>query len=164
MIKQSLVIKFCHLHPYLFQALHIDFKEIGRGCIPEDINRGKCESMPGNVVLMVTKIRNVAAPKVKEDSGAAPRMLKISLTDGIMTCHAVEVSECKGISLKTPPGTKVKLKGGKLEVANGFIKVSDKSLEVLGGQVEALIEKWRVSESLAELTRSDPTRSVQPWI
>ena len=51
----------------------------------------------------------------------------------------------------------MKLKGGKLEVANGFIKVSDKSLEVLGGQVEALIEKWRVSESLAELTRSGVT-------
>ena len=31
---------------------------------------------------MVTKVRNVAAPKVKEESGAAPRMLKISLTDG----------------------------------------------------------------------------------
>ena len=104
MIKQSfvtlIIVKFCLLHPHLFQALHIDFKEIGRGCIPEDINRGKCESMPGNVVLMVTKIRNVAAPKVKEDSGAAPRMLKISLTDGIMTCHAVEVSECKGPELQ----------------------------------------------------------------
>ena len=115
--------------------------------------------MTGNVVLMVTKIRNVAAPKVKEDSGAAPRMLKISLTDGLMTCHAVELTECRGVSIKTPPGTKIKLKGNKLDVANGFIKVSDKNLEVLGGEVEALVEKWKVSQQLAEFTRSGMTGS-----
>ena len=110
--------------------------------------------MPGNVVLMVTKIRNVAAPKVKEESGAAPRMLKVSMTDGVMTCHAVEVTECPRVSLKTPPGTKIKLKGSQLEVANGFIKVNDKNLEVLGGEVEALVEKWKVSSELAEFTNA----------
>ena len=112
------------------------------------------ESIKGNLVLMVTKVRNVAAPKVKEESGAAPRMLKISLSDGSMTCHGVEVTECPRISLKTPPGTKIKLKGDKLAVANGFIKLSDKSFEVLGGEVEALVEKWKVSQDLAEFTRS----------
>lgn len=53
-------------------------------------------------------------------------------------------------------------------MANGFIKVvstgrtstsplqvSESSLEVLGGVVEALVEKWKVSLSLAEFTRSD---------
>ena len=134
--------------------MNYDFKEIASPVIPEDINRGKVESIKGNVVLMVTKIRNVAAPKVKEESGAAPRMLKISLSDGSMTCHGVEVTECPRISLKTPPGTKIKLKGEKLEVANGFIKLSDKSFEVLGGEVEALVEKWKVSQDLAEFTRS----------
>jgi hypothetical protein len=58
----------------------------------------------------VTKIRNVSAPKIHEESGAAPRMLKISLTDGKMTVHAIEVSKLDdGISITTPPGTKVKL-------------------------------------------------------
>ena len=138
----------------IFQALNYDFKEIASPVIPEDINRGKVESIKGNVVLMLTKVRNVAAPKVKEESGAAPRMLKISLSDGCMTCHGVEVTECPRISLKTPPGTKIKLRGEKLEVANGFIKLSDKSFEVLGGEVEALVEKWKVSQDLAEFTRS----------
>ena len=68
--------------------------------------------------------------QAKEESGAAPRMLKISLTDGVMTCHAVETSDCRSVSLKTPPGTKIKLKGDKLEVANGFIKINDKNIEV----------------------------------
>ena len=139
------------------RALDLDFKEVGRSCLPEDINRGRVESLVGGMVLMVTKIRNVAAPKVKEESGAAPRMLKISLTDGSTTCHAVEVDEIKSVSLKTPPGTKIKLAGGRLEVANGFVKVSERNLEVLGGEVEALLEKWKVSQSLAEFTRSGVT-------
>ena len=134
--------------------MNYDFKEIASPVIPEDINRGKVDSIKGNTVLMVTKIRNVAAPKVKEESGAAPRMLKISMSDGSMTCHGVEMTECPRISLKTPPGTKIKLKGEKLEVANGFIRLSDKSFEVLGGEVEALVEKWKVSQDLAEFTRS----------
>jgi hypothetical protein len=61
------------------------------------------------LVLQVTKIRNVSAPKVNEESGGAPRMLKISLTDGKITVHGVEMSKIEGISLKTAPGTKVKL-------------------------------------------------------
>ena len=28
------------------------------------VNRGKVSSMPGNIVLMITKIRNISAPKV----------------------------------------------------------------------------------------------------
>lgn len=139
------------------KALNLDFKEVGSPSLPEDINRGRVESLAGELVLMVTKVRNVAAPKVKEESGAAPRMLKISLTDGTTTCHAVEMSDLKSVSLKTLPGTKIKLKGAKLEVANGFVKISEKNLEVLGGEVEALIEKWKVSESLAEFTRSGMT-------
>ena len=47
------------------QALDRDFKEIGEACIPEDINRGKVDSVPGGMVLMVTKIRNLSAPKVR---------------------------------------------------------------------------------------------------
>ena len=43
-------------------------------------------------------------------------MLRISLTDGAMTCHAVEMAECSHVSIKTPPGTKIKLKGDSLGV------------------------------------------------
>ena len=130
---------------------------MGSPSLPDDINRGRVESLEGGIVLMVSKIRNVAAPKVKEESGAAPRMLKISLTDGSTTCHAVEMSELKSVSLKTPLGTKIRLKGGVLEVANGFVKISEKNLEVIGGEVEALVERWKVNQSLAEFTRSGMT-------
>ena len=66
------------------QALDKDLKDIGSACLPEDINRGKVEEVEGPLVLMVTKMRNLAIPKAKEEAGAGggTRMLKISLSDG----------------------------------------------------------------------------------
>ena len=67
----------------LGKALDLDLKEYGSPCIPEDVNRGKLEtfcsstSETGELVLQVTRIRNVSAPKSHEESGAAPRMLKV---------------------------------------------------------------------------------------
>jgi len=46
--------------------------------------------------------------QAKEESSGAPRMLKISLTDGSTTCHAVEISKCDKLSLSTPPGSKIR--------------------------------------------------------
>ena len=60
-------------------------------------------------MLQVTKIRNVSAPKINEESTTDPRMLKVSLTDGKTTVHAIELSKVDGLSLSTPPGTKIKL-------------------------------------------------------
>ena len=153
-------------------ALDMDMKDIGASCIPEEINRGKVDSITGPMVLMVTKVslhssliryscihivqvRNIAAPKAKEESQAGPRMLKVSLSDGSMTCHAVEVSPCPKLSLKTAPGTKVRLNKGPLEVGGGFIKLHEGAIEVLGGRVEPLVEKWLTAQSLAEFTRAD---------
>ncbi len=50
---------------------------------PEDVNRGKLETLissaseTGDLVLQIRNIRNVAAPKAHEESGGAPRMLKV---------------------------------------------------------------------------------------
>ena len=70
-------------------------------------------------MLQVTKIRNVSAPKINEESTTAPRMLKVSLTDGKTTVHAIELSKVDGLSLSTPPGTKKVAKNGK--IVNFFI-------------------------------------------
>ena len=37
-------------------ALDRDLKDIGASCIPEEINRGKVDSITGPMVLMVTKV------------------------------------------------------------------------------------------------------------
>lgn len=42
-------------------------------------------------MLQIQKLRNVAAPKSNEESRAAPRLLKLFLTDGKNNFQAVEV-------------------------------------------------------------------------
>ena len=74
-----------------------------------------------SITFQVSKIRNISAPKANEESQTAPRMLKISLTDGKTTIHGTEISKIDGISLNTPPGTKVKL-AASIPVANGFLR------------------------------------------
>ena len=42
------------------------------------------------LVLQVKKVDTVSAPQQNVDSQAAPRMLKVSLTDGRSTCYGIE--------------------------------------------------------------------------
>lgn len=133
-------------------ALNLDLKEIGAGCLPDDVNRGKLETLSGGLVLQVSKIRNVSAPKINEESGAAPRMLKMSLTDGKVTCHAIELSKVDGISLDTPPGTKVKLLKD-IPISNGYLLLETGSIKVIGGRVEALAGKWEIGQQLAQFSK-----------
>lgn len=65
-------------------ALNADLKEICGG-LPQYSK----ENINGNLVLQVMKVRNVSAPKSNEESKAAPRLLKIQLTDGQNVFSAV---------------------------------------------------------------------------
>ncbi|VTJ88732.1 Hypothetical predicted protein, partial [Marmota monax] len=48
--------------------------------------------LEGPCVLQIQKILNIAAPKDNEESQAAPRMLRLQMTDGHTSCIAVEFS------------------------------------------------------------------------
>ncbi|XP_025333891.1 tudor domain-containing protein 3 isoform X2 [Canis lupus baileyi] len=111
-------------------------------------------NLEGPCVLQIQKIRNVAAPKDNEESQAAPRMLRLQMTDGHISCTAVEFSYMSKISLNTPPGTKVKL-SGIVDIKNGFLLLNDSNTTVLGGEVEHLIEKWELQRSLSKHNRSN---------
>lgn len=50
-----------------------------------------CLQIQGPCILQVQKIRNVSAPKDNEESQAAPRLLKLTLTDGHNSCSGVEM-------------------------------------------------------------------------
>ena len=43
-------------------------------------------------MLQVQKVRNVTAPKANEESQHAPRMLKITLTDGFASVNLLEMT------------------------------------------------------------------------
>lgn len=51
--------------------------------------------------MQIQKIRNVAAPKDNEESQAAPRMLRLQMTDGHTSCTAIEYSSMSKIRWAT---------------------------------------------------------------
>uniref|UniRef100_A0A1B6GAC8 Survival of motor neuron-related-splicing factor 30 n=1 Tax=Cuerna arida TaxID=1464854 RepID=A0A1B6GAC8_9HEMI len=148
------------------KALDLDLREISVPFFPEDIAKGKLEVVPGNVIVQVQKVRNISAPKANEDSQAAPRMLKIVLTDGHTVCHAIEVETVNVLSLNSPPGTKVLLKGESLAMSHGLLLLRPSCVQVLGGRVTALIDKWELNRSLAKHTRGriGEEGGPPPWI
>lgn len=144
-----------NINDIILIALNTDLRTIGKKFLPNDISSGgKVEKLEGPCVLQIQKIRNVAAPKDNEESQAAPRMLRLQMTDGHISCTAVEFSYMSKISLNTPPGTKVKL-SGMVDIRNGFLLLNDSNTTVLGGEVEHLIEKWELQRSLSKHSRSN---------
>ncbi|XP_072899318.1 tudor domain-containing protein 3 isoform X1 [Hemitrygon akajei] len=135
-------------------ALNSDLRTIGKKFLPNEINSGRMEQLEGPCVLQIQKIRNISAPKDHEESQAAPRMLRIQLTDGHVNCIGIEFSNLSKISLNTPPGTKVRL-FGTIKMRNGFLLLHDTNVLVLGGDVDQLIEKWKLQRSLAKYNRSN---------
>ncbi|PNF29887.1 hypothetical protein B7P43_G09446 [Cryptotermes secundus] len=148
------------------KALDFDLREIGAAAFPEDINKGKLDSIPGKIVVQIQKIRNVSAPKANEESRAAPRMLKLTLTDGHTCCQAVELESVPALSLNTPPGTKLYLKNESLPMAHGIVLLKSSCIEVLGGRVTPLVEKWELNRTLAKHTRGriGEEGGPPPWI
>ncbi|XP_046995133.1 tudor domain-containing protein 3 [Schistocerca americana] len=148
------------------KALDIDLREISTSGFPEDLNKTKYETIPGSFVVQIQKIRNISAPKANEDSKAAPRMLKLSLTDGQISCQAVEVEYMPRISLDTPPGTKLFFKGDQLPMSHGYLLLRPSLIEVLGGKVPHLVEKWELNRTLAKHTRGrvGEEGGPPPWI
>ncbi|XP_061163871.1 tudor domain-containing protein 3-like isoform X2 [Saccostrea echinata] len=133
-------------------AKDTDLKDIGERWLPADVNRGKCEYVQGPGVLQIQKIRNVTAPKDNEESNYAPRMLKLVLTDGQATCNALEMEKLERISLDTPPGSKICLKG-KVEVEHGFLKLYNRNVNFIGGRVDRIADNWELKKKLSKQTR-----------
>lgn len=95
----------------------------------------------------------MAAPKANEESNAAPRMLKLTLTDGESFVQAVEISNIPFISRdKTPPGSKILIRN--VRTQNGFLCLNQNNTKLLGGNVPHLIEKWEMAKSVQYHSRN----------
>lgn len=133
-------------------AKNTDLKDIGDKWLPDDVNKGKCEYVQGPGVLQIQKIRNVTAPKDNEESNYAPRMLKLVLTDGQLTCNALEMEKLERIGLDTCPGSKIYLKG-KVEVEHGFLKLYNRNVNFVGGRVDKIADNWELRKKLSRQVR-----------
>ncbi|XP_058116460.1 trithorax group protein osa [Anopheles ziemanni] len=150
-------------------ALNTDLREYGGGALASLTSRGtKVESFEGTGVVQLVKLRNLGAPKVNEESKTAPRLLKLTITDGQTQYVALEHEPIPALSLNTPPGTKILLKNGPIRITQGVMMLSDKNVTVLGGQVTALVEKWELSRTMAKYAKGGRLQfsnsGPPPWI
>lgn len=124
--------------------------------------------IPGNIVLQIQKMRNISAPKANEESTTSPRFLQLELSDGVTTIAALELERIVSLNLNVPPGTKLLMKGEKLQLLQGFLVLKASDIQVLGGKVEPMVEKWEVARQLLKYARSNRRLSGSggppPWI
>ncbi|XP_053690328.1 tudor domain-containing protein 3 [Sabethes cyaneus] len=150
-------------------ALDVDLREIGGGALAALTSRAtKVDSIDGNIVVQVLKIRNISAPKANEESKVAPRMLKLTLTDGQTQYSALENQHVSSLSLDTPPGTKIYLKNGPIKVTQGLLILNANNVSVLGGRVSALVDKWEIGRTMAKYAKGGriqlSANGPPPWI
>lgn len=140
-------------------ALNIDLKEIGEACLAAHVSKQRiCQ-----LVLQIQKIRNVSAPRANEDSQTAPRMLKLTLTDGHSTCQAIEVENLPDLNIhKTAPGTKLLINGARVQ--GGYVLLDKSCCRNLGGRVQALYEKWELAKQMLKQSRSNRTDGPPAWV
>ncbi|KAL4709339.1 hypothetical protein ACJJTC_007071 [Scirpophaga incertulas] len=147
------------------KALDFDLRDIGDSAFPEDFTKDPTK-LEKPIIVQIQKVRNVSAPKANEESGSAPRMLKLTLHDGKSTCTGLEISPIPSLSINTPPGTKLLVNNEGLEVCHGILWLTSNIVTVLGGKVSHMIEKWELNRSLAKHTRGGIglDGGPPPWI
>ena len=125
-------------------------------------------TISGPIVLQIQKMRNISAPKANEESTVAPRFLQLELSDGNSTIGALEFERISSLNLNLPPGTKIVLKADKLQLLHGFLVLKPSEVQILGGRVEQLAEKWEVAKQMLKYARSNRRLSGSggppPWI
>ncbi|XP_070198620.1 tudor domain-containing protein 3-like [Littorina saxatilis] len=135
-------------------ATNLDLRDIGEKWLPTDISTGrvKVDYLSGPSVLQVMKLRNISAPKDNQESQTAPRMWKITLTDGHVSVVAVCLEPLKNLTLLTPPGTKLSLEGT-VDVESAYLLLTNRNARLLGGRVNSLVESWELKRKLAQQSR-----------
>ncbi|XP_011190148.1 tudor domain-containing protein 3 [Zeugodacus cucurbitae] len=144
--------------------MNIDFREIAGGALPSK----RDDNIPGRIVLQLQKTRNISAPKSNEESKTAPRFLQLELTDGQTTIHALELENISALSMNLPPGTKIYFRSERLQLMQSFLILRSSELQVLGGRVEAMAEKWELARTMLKYAKSGRRMSgvngPPPWI
>lgn len=152
----------------MFGHFQVDLREIvTTGGYPSD-GSAKLDFGSG-LVLQVTNVRNMSAPKANQESKTSPRLLQIDMTDGQSYCSGLEMEHLPMFNINIAPGTKVLVRNS-VKTIQGIMSLSPQNISILGGKVAALYEKWETSRALSKLTTfgarpSDPNGGgPPPWI
>lgn len=117
-------------------ALAANLKGAGCEFLDKDIDSGRVDVLRGPVVLQIDQTKNISAPSDNQSSQGAPRLLRLRLTDGHRKVSALELEQVPGLSLQTPPGTKILLQDAETPVRGGFVMLGP-GTRVLGGHVSS---------------------------
>lgn len=101
------------------------------------------------LVLQVTNIRNMSAPKSNQESKTSPRLLQIDMTDGQTYCSGLEMEHLPMFNTNIAPGTKVLLRNN-VKTIQGMMSLAPQNITILGGKVAALYEKWESNRIMAK--------------
>ncbi|XP_039281832.1 recQ-mediated genome instability protein 1 isoform X2 [Nilaparvata lugens] len=83
------------------------------------------------------------------------RMLKMEITDGVQTIQGFEYSYLTKLNESMEPGLKVLVKGP-VECRKGVLLLKDNNIEILGGELDTLVESNPVAHIIAEKLQFDP--------
>lgn len=101
------------------------------------------------LVLQVTNVRNMSAPKANQESKTSPRLLQIDMTDGQTYCSGLEMEHLPMFNTNIAPGTKVLLRNN-VKTLQGMMSLTPQNITILGGKVAALYEKWESNRIMAK--------------
>ncbi|OZC05218.1 iron-sulfur cluster assembly accessory protein [Onchocerca flexuosa] len=125
------------------QLLDADMREYALPLLSDRINKQLGE-FKGPLIVQVIKQRNVSYPKYSE-TVHTDGLIKIQLSDGFSSIQALLFEPIPKLNAGTPPGTKVRLIG-KIPIENGMLLINETNCQVLGGNVEKMVEKWNLEK------------------
>lgn len=145
--------------------------------LPKDVGRTVGSVPPGKYFVQLTKTVDITQPaRFQEDfEGGKWRLLKLDMADGEQKMQGLEYVSTKVLGVHLPPGTKLLLWSSKeapLRVQNGHLLLTPDTVEVLGGNVEKLVEGWRASKEVEAnrllwrtegIKKTDKIDAAPPW-
>eukprot|EP00427_Karlodinium_veneficum_P015806 CAMPEP_0169140896 /NCGR_PEP_ID=MMETSP1015-20121227/43922_1 /TAXON_ID=342587 /ORGANISM="Karlodinium micrum, Strain CCMP2283" /LENGTH=322 /DNA_ID=CAMNT_0009207049 /DNA_START=45 /DNA_END=1010 /DNA_ORIENTATION=- len=109
---------------------------------------------PGKYLVQVNKFADVSVPtKFQEEGDRKSRLFAFDLTDGEQKFRGIEYFWIKSLGGECWPGTKLLLHSTDalpLYVQNSHLMLTHDNVEVLGGEVERMVESWKASKEVEE--------------
>mmetsp|Transcript_87247 Transcript_87247/g.251962 ORF Transcript_87247/g.251962 Transcript_87247/m.251962 type:complete len:421 (-) Transcript_87247:186-1448(-) len=146
--------------------------------LPKDVGRTPGSLPPGKYFAQLSKTVDITQPaRFQEDfEGGKWRLLKLDMADGEQKFQGLEYVSTKALGVHLPPGTKLLLwstKEAPLRVQNGHLLLTPDTVEVLGGNVDRLVESWKASKEVEAnrllwrtegIKKTDKIDPAPPWV
>ncbi|XP_072944813.1 recQ-mediated genome instability protein 1-like isoform X2 [Epargyreus clarus] len=149
------------------QWLLHDLKEICPGSLPPNLAAAKKTVLSGHHVLQIngaldisvpayqqylkmkkTDLENIKATMNPEEKISSKRMLKLDMTDGKQTIFGMEYDTLSKLNADIKPGSKILIKGP-VQCREGMLLLTDKTVEMLGGEVPEMAETQSLAAQIA---------------